>query len=208
LGATTDLVNYYIQLLAIMNPFSAIPTFLSLTDSMDSTMRREILRKALWAMLILVAMFTLIGVYLLYAFSLSINALRVGGGILLLYIGLDMLGGMPRSKRVEASDVAVVPIATPLIVGPGTITTLLLLTTSRPSLVNTLTVLVSGILAVLTTYTLLYYSEKIVIALRPSVVRGIGKFMSLIIVSVAVEMIFIGSIGLVRIYTNTQIPLQ
>lgn len=189
------LINYYVQLLAIMNPFSAIPAFLSLTDSIDIETRRYILRRAFIAMLLLVIIFTLIGVYILYVFSISINALRVGGGILLLYIGIDMLGGMPRAKRVEVSDIAVVPIATPLIIGPGTITTILLLTTTNPSVINTLLVLLAGFASVVTTYILLYYSEKIIHVLKPSVVRGFGRFMSLIIVSVAVEMIMDGAWG-------------
>ncbi len=193
IGLLLLLINYYIQLLAIMNPFAAIPAFLSLTDSIDNETRRLILRKALVAMMLLVVVFTLIGIYILHAFSISIDALRVGGGILLLYIGIDMLGGMPRAKRVEPGDIAVVPIATPLIIGPGTITTIFLLTTSSPSLENTLVTLTAAALAVFTTYILLYYSEKIIRILTPSVIRGFGRFMSLIIVSVAVEMIMDGA---------------
>lgn len=186
------LANYYVQLLAIMNPFSAIPTFLSLTDELDYGTRKYILRKAYVAMLLLATVFTLMGVYILYVFSISISALRVGGGILLLYIGLDMLGGMPRAKRIEPRDIAVVPIATPLVIGPGTITTLLLLTTREQNLLNILLVLIAAYSAVTTTYLLLKYSEKIISLLKPSVIRGLGRFMSLIIVSVAVEMIMDG----------------
>ncbi len=186
------LVNYYIQVIAIMNPFAALPAFISLTDELNPKVRRYIINRALITMIILIILFTLLGGYILYVFNLSINALRVGGGLLLTYIGLDMLSGLPRTKRIEASDIAVVPIATPLIVGPGTITTILLLTSLDHSPLNTLLVLVASILAALTTYLLLRYSDKVIKLVRPSVIRGIARFMSLIIVSVAVEMIVSG----------------
>ncbi len=185
-------INYYIQLFAIMNPFSAIPTFLSLTDALDTVTRRSIVDRAFIAMCILVALFTLLGTYVLSVFGISLSALRVGGGILLVAIGLDMLGGMPRTKSVEPRDIAVVPIATPLVVGPGTITTLLLLTSLNPTILNTVIVLFSGLSAAFTTYILLRYSDIIIKYVKPSVVKGIGRFMALIIVSVAVEMIMDG----------------
>ncbi len=185
-------INYYIQLFAIMNPFSAIPTFLSLTDALDTVTRRSIVDRAFIAMCILVALFTLLGTYVLSVFGISLPALRVGGGILLVAIGLDMLSGMPRTKSVEPRDIAVVPIATPLVVGPGTITTLLLLTSLNPTILNTVIVLFAGLSAAFTTYILLRYSDIIIKYVKPSVMKGIGRFMALIIVSVAVEMIMDG----------------
>ncbi len=185
-------INYYIQLFAIMNPFSAIPTFLSLTDALDTVTRKSIVDRAFIAMCILVALFTLLGTYVLSVFGISLPALRVGGGILLVAIGLDMLSGMPRTKSVEPRDIAVVPIATPLVVGPGTITTLLLLTSLNPIVLNTIIVLLSGLSAAFTTYILLRYSDIIIKYVKPSVMKGIGRFMALIIVSVAVEMIMDG----------------
>ncbi len=190
--ALLTFINYYIQLFAIMNPFSAIPTFLSLTDALDTVTRRSIVDRAFIAMCILVALFTLLGTYVLSVFGISLPALRVGGGILLVAIGLDMLSGMPRTKNVEPRDIAVVPIATPLVVGPGTITTLLLLTSLNPTILNTVIVLLSGLSAVFTTYILLRYSDIIIKYVKPSVMKGIGRFMALIIVSVAVEMIMDG----------------
>lgn len=190
--ALLTFINYYIQLFAIMNPFSAIPTFLSLTDALDTVTRRSIVDRAFIAMCILVVLFTLLGTYVLSVFGISLPALRVGGGILLVAIGLDMLSGMPRTKSVEPRDIAVVPIATPLVVGPGTITTLLLLTSLNPTILNTVIVLFSGLSAAFTTYILLRYSDIIIKYVKPSVMKGIGRFMALIIVSVAVEMIMDG----------------
>lgn len=189
------LVSYYVQLLAIMNPFSATPTFLSLTDHLDEINRKEIVKKAYFTSLILIFLFTLVGNYILKAFNISVSSLRIGGGILLMVIALDMLGGMPRTKQIESSDIAVVPLATPMVIGPGTITTILLLTSREATVINVFLVLIASILAATTTYILLRYSSKLVSILRISVIRAIGRFMSLIIASVAVEMIALGIIS-------------
>jgi multiple antibiotic resistance protein len=116
-------------------------------------------------------------------------------------LAVDMLGEMPRTKRVEPTDMAVVPIATPLIVGPGTLTTILLLTSSERSLTNTALIVVAEVVAAATTYLILKFSDTLVRFLRVSTVRALGRFMSIIIASVAVDMIAKGVYGyIVSVY--------
>ncbi|MEM0004331.1 MAG: MarC family protein [Desulfurococcaceae archaeon] len=186
-------VAYFTQLLAIMNPFSVVPTFITLTEGLSKKEVNAIVRKATIAGLIIVIVFAVAGKYILEAFNVSIAGLRVAGGIVLMTIALDMLGEEPRTKRMDPKDIAVVPIATPLIIGPGTITTILLLVSSKPGdLVNHVLVLVAGILACLISFGILRISEYLVKVLRTSTIRAIGRFMALIIAGVAVEMIVHG----------------
>jgi len=186
------LLSYFTQLIAIMNPFSAIPTFMSLTEGLDHCKRREIVKKAFFAGLVLVIVFTLVGKYILEAFNISVASLRVGGGIILMTIAIDMLGDDVRTKRMHPGDIAVVPIATPLVIGPGTITTILLITTSNPSPLNILIVLAAGVLACIATFLILALSDALTRLLSTSTVRAIGRFMALIIAGVAVEMMVYG----------------
>jgi multiple antibiotic resistance protein len=186
-------VTYYVQLLAIMNPFSVIPTFLGMTQGLDYSEVSRIVKRAMLAGLTIVVLFTLAGNYVLEVFNVSIPGLRVGGGIILLVIAIDMLGEEPRTKRMPKEDIAVVPIATPLIIGPGTITTILLLTASKPGdLLNTGLVLLSGVLACITSFAILKLSRDIARYLRVSVIRALGRFMALIIAGVATELIATG----------------
>ncbi|MEM1773364.1 MAG: MarC family protein [Desulfurococcaceae archaeon] len=186
-------ITYFTQLLAIMNPFSVVPTFLSLTEGLSKNEVEAILRKATLAGLTIVIVFAVAGKYILEAFNVSVAGLRVAGGIVLITIALDMLGEEPRTKRMDPRDIAVVPIATPLIIGPGTITTILLLVSSKPGdLVNQMLVLTAGIIACLVSFGVLRSSEILVKALRASTIRAIGRFMALIIAGVAVEMIVHG----------------
>ena len=195
------LTQYYVQLLAIMNPFSALPTYISLTERLGKVERERIVRRAFWAMLTIMLVFTFLGSTILEVFNISLASLRIGGGIVLMVLAVDMLGEMPRTKRVEPTDMAVVPIATPLIVGPGTLTTILLLTSSERSLTNMALIVVAEVVAAATTYLILKFSDTLVRFLRVSTVRALGRFMSIIIASVAVDMIAKGVYGyIVSIY--------
>ena len=195
------LTQYYVQLLAIMNPFSALPTYISLTERLGKVERERIVRRAFWAMLTIMLVFTFLGSTILEVFNISLASLRIGGGIVLMVLAVDMLGEMPRTKRVEPTDMAVVPIATPLIVGPGTLTTILLLTSSERSLANMALIVVAEVVAAATTYLILKFSDTLVRFLRVSTVRALGRFMSIIIASVAVDMIAKGVYGyIVSIY--------
>lgn len=185
-------LSYYTQLLAIMNPFSVIPTFIALTKGVDEKGVRKIVKKATLAGLFIVVTFTLVGRQILEVFNVSTAGLRVGGGIILLTIALDMLGDEVRTKKMSREDVAVVPIATPLIIGPGTMTTILLLTSSTRSYNEHLMILIAGILACLTSFAILYVSEKLTRVVPLSTLRALGRFMALIIAGVAVEMIVHG----------------
>jgi multiple antibiotic resistance protein len=186
-------IMYFVQLLAIMNPFSVIPVFLTLTQDLCSSDVKSILRKATIASLTIVIAFTLLGRYILEVFNISIASLRVGGGVILMVLAVDMLGEEVRTKKIYSGDIAVVPIATPLIIGPGTITTILLLTSSQPgNLINLILVLVSGVLACITSFWILAFSNVLVKYLKTSTVRALGRFMALIIAGVAVEMIVKG----------------
>jgi len=136
--------------------------------------------------------------YILEVFNISIASLRVSGGVILMVLVVEMLSEEVRTKKLYSGDIAVVPIATPLIIGPGTITTILLLTSSQPgNMVNLVLVLAAAIFAAcITSFGILAFSNILVKYLKTSIVRALGRFMALIIVGVAVEMIVKG----VRMY--------
>ncbi|RLE99355.1 MAG: MarC family protein [Thermoprotei archaeon] len=187
-----DLAVYFVQIYAIMDPPGVLPMFISLTENLSKRERNKIVFRSTIVILLLVTVFTLMGDYVLMFFDISVSSLQIGGGILLLIISAEMLGGPPRARAVEPEDIAVVPIATPLIVGPGTMTTLILLTTRNSSPMNTAIVLMAAYLAVLATYLTLRFGERLVEVLKPSVVRAVGRFMSVIVAAIAAEMIMRG----------------
>jgi multiple antibiotic resistance protein len=104
-------------------------------------------------------------------------------------LAFDVLGEAPRSKKLDPEEIAVMPVATPLLVGPGTMTTIILLVTENNTLEGYVAVLTASLLAVTTAALMLKYSSHIVSKLSKSFVRGLGRFMSIIIAAMAFEMI-------------------
>ncbi len=177
------------QIFAILNPISVLPTFLSVTDEMEAGERHRIVRNSCVAVLIITMVLAIGGNFILNLFSVGIPGLQVGGGVLLMVIAAEMLGGLPRTKSLESNEeIAIVPIATPLLVGPGTMTTIIVLSASVPILVLILSVLVVTAL----TFIILRYSEILVRVLGSNGTRALGRFMTIIIAAFAAQLIYSG----------------
>ncbi|HDI86608.1 MAG TPA: MarC family protein [Candidatus Korarchaeota archaeon] len=182
-----------VQIFAILNPPSVIPTMLSLTEGMSLSERRAIVKTASVTIFALMAAFALVGREFLTFMGLSVSGLKLGGGVLLMVLSVDMLKGVPRTREVEKEELAVVPLATPLLVGPGTITTVLVLSATLPSevggrLEGTAVLLAAIALVVGATHFLLRHSLQLVRVLGVNGTRALGRFMAIIIAGVAAEM--------------------
>ncbi|MEM6640836.1 MAG: MarC family protein [Pseudomonadota bacterium] len=132
-----DLIKYFFVLFVVVEPVSLVPMFAALTvDESDKQRRRVALKATILSAVILVA-FTLGGQWLLHNLGISVAAFKIGGGVLLLLLSIDMVfarrSGM-RSTTVreqdearDREDISVFPLAFPLIAGPGALATLVLI---------------------------------------------------------------------------------
>lgn len=196
----TSLVTVAVSIFAIMDPPAAIPTLISYIGVLGGDFRKgdmgklvaRTVNKASIAMLLLLTLFSLFGEYVLKLFNISLEALRIAGGVLLMIIAAEMLLSKERPEEVKSGDFAVVPIATPLIVGPGTMSTLIVYSRIYGPLVT----LAGAYIAFAMAYPLLRYSYLVLKYLGPSVLQGLAKFMSIIVASIAVELLISGLRGL------------
>ena len=113
---------------AIMNPIANTPIFLGLVEGEDQLTRKKIARTASFTAFVIVVLFVIIGKYLFQLFGITIPAFKITGGVLIFYVGFEML----QSKRskihhqegVEPDEgIAISPLAIPILAGPGTIVT-------------------------------------------------------------------------------------
>ncbi|WP_179403082.1 MarC family protein [Burkholderia guangdongensis] len=127
-----DLLKSFISLLALINPVGAVPFFLSLTANQTEAERHRTIRIASVSVFCVMTITTLLGQQIIDFFGISVGSLEVGGGIIMLLMAINMLNaqaGNTRStpeERDEAemkSNIAVVPLAIPLLTGPGSIST-------------------------------------------------------------------------------------
>src|ERR1700735_2244155 len=134
-----DILKSFISLLALINPVGAIPFFMSLTAQQSDGERRRTMRISGVSVFFVIAVTTLLGQQIISFFGISVGSLQVGGGIIMLLMAINMLNaqvGNARStpeERTEAemkNSIAVVPLAIPLLTGPGSISTVIVYSAS------------------------------------------------------------------------------
>lgn len=181
----SQIINTSIQLFAIINPLSALPTFLVYTEGLAEGNRRKIVNTTVLIVIALVFSFALFGQLILKALQITVESFMLGGGILLMIIAIDMLGGTVRTKTVNMEQVAIVPLATPLLVGPGTMTTLIVLASTQ-TLIN---VLIGGIIAASTVFLVLRYSNRIAGLIGKNGILAGSRLMAIILAAIAANMV-------------------
>lgn len=201
-----DLVLFLVSLFSVVNPLSVIPTFIGLTQGASRPERRKITRQASIAVFLILTASYLAGEAVLGFFSISVASLRVAGGVLIFGMAWSMLQAtvsrakQTREEALEAGErdsIAVVPLAMPLLAGPGAISLMIIVAGRTEGLVNHgLTLLGTAVMA-LTTWGLLLVAGPITKALGRTGLNVATRFMGLILAAIAVEFI---SSGLLDIF--------
>ncbi|MCG2866676.1 MAG: MarC family protein [Vulcanisaeta sp.] len=184
-----DVLIMVSQLIAIIDPMGALPLIMSMPNIEQTSVFRRALRIIAIAVPTLLIFFAVAGPYILTAFNISIADFRIAGGIVLLVIGIDTLReGAPRTMGLSPEDYVFVPIVTPMLVGPGAITSVMLFSTyyGLPE------VIISIAIASLITYLVIRFGFLIMKVVGVNMLRFIGRFMSLIIMAWAVSLIIQG----------------
>ena len=195
-------LTVFMGFFAIMNPIANIPIFLSLTKDDDRETTRQIAFRSVLIAFLVVATFTLSGKMIFHLFGISLYALRITGGILVFLIGFHMLqGDSTHSKTKEkmnapgqreaALSIAVSPLATPILAGPGTIATAMNFATAGGIHEVLITVLAFGLLCFIT-YLLFIAGGRLVKAIGPSALNVITKMMGLILAVIGTQMLIAG----------------
>lgn len=190
----------FMAFFAIMNPFANLPMFVSLTAANSRKEVTTIARLAFIVATVIVTIFALLGNYIFSIFGIDLPALRIMGGIILGLIGYHMIQGNvspiqhdPEQSVKDSVDsnntnVAISPLAMPILAGPGTIAT----TMNLSSAVQPLIVIGSFIILSFVTYFIFVYGEKIMAKLGNNIMNVITKLMGLILGTIGVRMLVIG----------------
>ena len=121
-GAVTFAIQSFVTLLVILDPPGATPIFLGLVADRTPKERVRLAWQAAVVSFIVIAFFSIFGRFLLEYMNVSIEALQAAGGLLLLYVSLELLTGRPGGGEVGGDkNIALVPLGTPVLAGPGAI---------------------------------------------------------------------------------------
>ena len=192
----TDLARAAIALFIIVDPFGNIPIFVGLTEGIPDAQKKTVYDTAVLVGTALLLVFAFAGQGILSLFGLSIYSFEIAGGILLLIISIRILISGSMHEKVESPEsLGAVPIAIPLLVGPGAITSIIV-DLQVYDTVSTLYGIVIAILAVLivlsSTWVILRYISNIYKFLGKTGSLVIARVMALLIAAIAVQYILTG----------------
>ncbi|MFA6445482.1 MAG: MarC family protein [Sterolibacterium sp.] len=192
----TIFINYYLKLFFIMTPFFVLSSFLAMTTGMKAERRQKIALKV--ALAVLVSSFALFffGKYIFALFGITLDAFRIGAGSVLFLSALSMINGRESvDAEYSHNDIAVVPLAIPITVGPGVIGVLMVMGAEVQSPGKLL--LLCGALAAasLTIGLLLYSAEWLQGYLGEKSLTVLQKVTGLFVSAIAAQIIFTGIKG-------------
>jgi multiple antibiotic resistance protein len=181
---------------AIMNPIANTPIFLGLVEDESSETKNKIARKATITAFLIVIVFILAGKYIFQLFGITIPAFKIAGGILIFYVGFEML--MSQKSKIHTPDnagqndsVAISPLAIPILAGPGTIVTAMNYVTHADYIHIGIVVAVFALMIYLN-YLAFSSSLWIVKKVGANLIAVIGKIMGLILAIIGAGMIIEG----------------
>lgn len=192
----------------MVDPFGNMPIFASMTEGMPSRSARRIALKACLIATAAIMVFALFGEQLFELFGITLNGLRIVGGIVFFIMGYDMLQAhVARTKVSEPptpdeldamDDIAVTPLAIPLLCGPGAMTLAVLRMGKATGTAQHLGFVLGVVGIMVVTFAVLVGAKRIASALGPSVSRVLLRIMGLLLMVMAVESFFGGLTPIVR----------
>ena len=189
----------------LVDPFAALPTFLAVTDGVDPKRRRDMARKASLTAWVVLSAFSLAGQYLFRIFGITLPAFEIAGGVILLLIGLDMLQAK-RSPTQESheeaaaaaskEDAGIVPLGVPMLAGPGSITSVMVLVGQVRVWWQMAAILGAIFTTAVICFLVLGNSDKVARALGATGIRILVRVMGLLLVALAVQYFVNGLVDL------------
>ncbi len=179
------LLPSFVTLLVILDPFGGIPVFMTLTREYDNVRTHQAANRAIRVSFILLALFLFAGNGILNFFGISIFSFQIGGGLILLILGLAYTLDISLYKNMDYAQGIIVPMATPLIAGPGAITAIILLVARYGFIAPLIAVSLNLLIFWLAMYNASYIKKFI----GKQGVEILSRIMGLLLVALAIEMI-------------------
>jgi multiple antibiotic resistance protein len=189
-SALTFAVQSFVTLLVIMDPPGATPVFLALVADKSPRERIRLAWQAALISLVVITTFALFGQFVLDYMKVSMEALQAAGGLLLLYVSLQLLTG--RIEEIDAStnkNVALVPLGTPLLAGPGAIVATMIFVKQVDSTSFAVGLTAAVVAVHLIIALVLMASTKILSVIKDSGVTLVARIAGLLLAAIAVQML-------------------
>jgi len=194
-----NFVGLIIRLFVLLSPFCTLSLFLSCSGDLSAREQRGFATRISLAIWIICILFYLFGQAIFGFLGITLNAFRVGAGVVLFLNGLDLVrgSGIPKAKMCAGSgDMAVVPMAIPYTVGPATIGVLLLMGANVRGMTQRVAELVAISVVGLLMWLLLIFARRLELVLKEKGLSILGKLTGMYLVALASQIVFEGIRGL------------
>ena len=194
-------ITSLVSLIIIVDPPGNIFSYLALSSGCSPEASKALARRACFYAFIILTVFVFAGRLVLNFFGISLAAFQIAGGLILFRIAFDMLEGRGHFNRLDTSsslvaadyrDIALVPLAVPLLSGPGAISTILVLTSRSRNLWEDGIVVCALVVTMLITYTVFRFAEPLLGFLKETGTRLLTRIMGLILAALAVQFVIDG----------------
>jgi len=195
-----DFLQSFFIIFAIVDPFAALPLVITFTSKMNKMEQRNLINTAVTVAVLTLLLFAILGKYILDFLSISIAALMIAGGILMLIVGVEMVreGDKPRSRNYRDIDVSdmdedladggIVPIGIPMLAGPGSISLVILLF----SKMNSFSVILSIVVVIGVAWLMFLAAPFISKAMGEKGAKVMTRIMGLLVAGFAVQFMLDG----------------
>jgi multiple antibiotic resistance protein len=198
----------FTTIFVVVSPLSGVVTFISLTSKMTHEDKNKIARKAVTLACVIALFFAITGSLMLNLFSINVDSLRIAGGILLFSIAFDMMHAKISGESIteeeisqsqEREDIWVFPIGLPLLTGPGTISTVIVLMGGTQTIEQKIIILISIILTFVVCLYIFLFSRKIHKIIGYNGMLVFTRLMGLLLAALAVDLTSKGIIAMFKL---------
>lgn len=194
-------VHAVIAIFVIMDPLGVAPVFVAMTEGYPLEKKNGVIRRALLTVFLTLMIFMLIGELIFRVFNITIGAFSIAGGILLFSIAMNMLYAKrsgakittdEEQERGKKGDISIVPLAIPLLSGPGAITTVMVLKERSQSIFEDIIIILSIFVVCTISYFIFKRANALVNRLGETGLRVFTRLMGLILAVIAVQFVING----------------
>jgi MarC family membrane protein len=209
----TLFVGMFTTLLAIINPLEAWPVFLKLLEGKSEEEHLRVARRSCFYAMLLAFFFLFFGQLIMWIFGVPLSMVRIVGGIILMRIGFslfspsssaDSMTGASGGSTQENEDVSFVPLAMPIMFGPGAIATILgivsLVKHSEFELISAIAICVAIVATMFITYLCLAYAEKVLSRIGPRGIDAATRIVGFFVSTMGMGLIFHGVVEAIQTY--------
>ena len=190
------------SMLFIVNPIAVIPTYLVITQKETAQQRAGTARRACIAAACILIAFAVAGRQIFSVFGITIDAFRVAGGLILWVVAMDMLHGVRRTQESETEitegaskeDVALTPLAMPMLAGPGAISTTMVLSGQASSMPEKVAIYLAIIITMAIAWVVLRVGDRVVLRMGETGIRVMTRIMGLLLAAIAMQFVITGAL--------------